>query len=179
MKQWFRKKRNMNLLALWSQLISTLAVIITVIYLTIQISDNTAALLNQSHYNALSIGQNPIVMMVDNAELAAIVEKGYRDPGLLTRVERLRFYDHQFLSFNGWEYLFYANTDESIPESLWIGADGYFGDLVHSKPGLKKFWTEYRHAFAEPFRSYVEEIFTEAEQTRNKTLETVKEVHGG
>jgi len=152
-------KRNMDSAAQLSQIISALAVVITVIYLTIQIQDNTKALENQGHYNALSVAQAPIVMMVDNSDLARIVEKGYINPDSLASVDQLRFYDHQFLSFNGWEYLYYANQSESIPKSLWIGADGYFSELIYTKPGLIKFWATYKHAFAEPFKSYVENIY--------------------
>lgn len=152
-------QKNMDSLALFSQLISALAVVISFIYLTIQIKDNTKALQNQSHYNALSLAEAPIVMTVDNTDLARIVERGYIDPDSLESVEKLRFYDHQFLSFNGWEYLYYAHQSESIPESLWLGADGYFSELIYTKPGLKKFWYSYRHAFAEPFKSYVENIY--------------------
>lgn len=134
------KKINIDSAAQWSQIISAVAVVITVIYLTIQIQDNTRALENRGHYNALSIGQAPIFMMVDNSDLARIVEKGYINPDSLVSVDQLRFYDHQFLSFNGWEYLYYANQSESIPKSLWIGADGYFSELIYTKPGLIKFW---------------------------------------
>lgn len=134
------KKINIDSAAQWSQIISAVAVVITVIYLTIQIQDNTRALENRGHYNALSIGQAPIFMMVDNSDLARIIEKGYINPDSLVSVDQLRFYDHQFLSFNGWEYLYYANQSESIPKSLWIGADGYFSELIYTKPGLIKFW---------------------------------------
>ena len=152
-------QKNMDSVALFSQIISALAVVISFIYLTIQIKDNTKALQNQSHYNALSLAEAPIVMTVDNAELARIVEMGYINPDSLKSVEKLRFYDHQFLSFNGWEYLYYAHQSESIPENLWLGADGYFSELIYTKPGLKIFWSEYKHAFAEPFNSYVENIY--------------------
>ena len=145
--------------AQFAEIISAIAVVVTVIYLTIQIQDNTRALENQGHYNALSIAQAPIFMMVDNSDLARIVEKGYINPDSLVSVDQLRFYDHQFLSFNGWEYLYYANQSESIPKSLWIGADGYFSELIYTKPGLIKFWAAYKHAFAEPFKSYAENIY--------------------
>ena len=152
-------KRNIDSAAKLAEIISALAVVITVIYLTIQIQGNTMALENQGHYNALSVAQAPIVMVVDNSDLARIVEKGYINPDSLASIDQLRFYDHQFLSFNGWEYLYYANQSESIPKSLWIGADGYFSELINTKPGLIKFWALYKHAFAEPFKSYVENIY--------------------
>ncbi len=152
-------KRNIDSAAKLAEIVSALAVVITLIYLTIQVQDNTMALENQGHYNALSIAQAPIVMVVDNSDLARIVEKGYINPDSLASIDQLRFYDHQFLSFNGWEYLYYANQSESIPKSLWIGADGYFSELINTKPGLIKFWALYKHAFAEPFKSYVENIY--------------------
>ena len=69
-------KKHLDSVAQFAEIISAIAVVVTVIYLTIQIQDNTKALENQSHYNALSLGQAPIVMMVDNSDLARIVEKG-------------------------------------------------------------------------------------------------------
>jgi hypothetical protein len=143
--------------AMFAEIISAIAVVITVVYLTIQIKDNTRALKSQGHYNALSIAQSPIVMTVVDQDLATIVLKGYIKPDSLSSVEQMRFYDYLFLSFNGWEYLYYANESESIPSSLWVGADAYYGDLIKTNPGIKVFWQEYKHAFAEPFLSYVEQ----------------------
>lgn len=158
----------MDGVALISQIISAFAVVISLIYLTIQIKDNTRALESQGHYNALSIAEAPIVMTADNSDLARIVYKGFINPDSLESVEQMRFYDHQFLSFNGWEYLYYANQSESIPKSLWIGADGYYSELISTKPGLRKFWTTYKHAFADPFKSHVEKIYTEVQQREFK-----------
>ena len=161
-------KKYFDSVAQFAEIISAIAVVVTVIYLTIQIQDNTKALENQGHYNALSVAQAPIVMMVDNSDLARIIEKGSINPDSLSSVELLRYYDHQFLSFNGWEYLYYANQSESIPKSLWIGADAYFSELIYTKPGLIKFWAAYEHAFAEPFKSYVENIYEKSNELNSK-----------
>jgi len=151
------RKIHLGNAAMFAEIISAIAVVITVIYLTIQVKDNTRALKSQGHYNALSIAQSPIVMTINNQNLATIVVKGYKNPDSLGPVEQMRFYDHLFLSFNGWEYLYYANESESIPRSLWEGADAYYGGLIKTYPGIKTFWQEYKHAFAEPFLSYVEQ----------------------
>jgi hypothetical protein len=63
------------------------------------------------------------------------------------------------MQFNSWEYLYYQNRDGSIPTQLWVGADAYFKGLVELKPGVKRFWSEYQHAFDDPFRSYVTNEF--------------------
>jgi len=36
-----------------------------------------------------------------------------------------------------------------------VGADAYFKELVETKPGLTRFWSEFQASFDEPFRSYV------------------------
>ena len=59
------------------------------------------------------------------------------------------------MQFNSWEYLYYQNIDGSIPKQLWVGSDAYFKELVATKTGLKRFWSEYQRAFDDPFRSYV------------------------
>ena len=153
------RKKHLEYAAHFSEIISAIAVVITVIYLTMQIKDNTKALKNQGHFNALTLTQSPVTMTVNNKDLAAIVYKGYTTPDSLNPVERLRFYDHVFLSFNGWEYLYYAHQTESIPISLWLGADAYYGDLIDNKPGIHLFWKEYQNAFAEPFFSYADKHF--------------------
>ena len=65
----------------------------------------------------------------------------------------------------------YQNIDGSTPKQLWIGADAYFKELVEAKPGLKRFWSQYQHAFDDPFRSYVTNEF--AKKTSPETP------HGG
>jgi hypothetical protein len=56
-----------------------------------------------------------------------------------------------YLALQIGQYLYYQNRDGSIPNQLWIGADAYFKQLVETKPGLKRFWSEYQHSFDDPF----------------------------
>ena len=59
--------------ALVAQIGGALAVIVSVIYLGKQINDNTKLLRSQAHYNALSLAQKPLEMMVENDSLAGAV----------------------------------------------------------------------------------------------------------
>jgi hypothetical protein len=52
------------------------------------------------------------------------------------------------------------------------GADAYFKELVETKPGLKRFWSEYQHAFDDPFRSHVTNEFA-----KKTSLETPQAEH--
>lgn len=150
-----------------TEITSVIAVVLSVLYLGLQIRDNTKVLRSQAHYNALSLAQRPMEMMIENDGLATIVNIGYTTPDALTADDWARFGNYMFIGFNAWEYLYYQNGDRSIPKELWVGADAYFKGLVATNPGLIRFWTEYHASFDEPFRSYVAAEFAKAAPATN------------
>ena len=145
-----------------TEITSVVAVVLSVIYLGLQIRDNTKVLRSQAHYNALSLAQRPMEMMIENDGLATVVNRGYATPEALGADDWARFGNYAFIGFNAWEYLYYQNRDGSIPKELWVGADAYFKGLVETKPGLTRFWAEFHESFDEPFRSYVAAEFAKA-----------------
>jgi hypothetical protein len=107
----------------------------------------------------MALVQRPMEILVESESLARLINQGYANSETLSAQDWDRFAIWNFMLFNGWEYLFYQARDSSIPANLWLGAEGYFKGLVHAKPGLARFWSEYRASFAEPFRSHVEAFF--------------------
>lgn len=149
------RRENVEYIALVSEIFGALAVVISVIYLAVQISDNTIELKSQGHFNALVLAQRPLELVISDRELSAVVNTGYSAPDQLSDADWHRFASHQVLAFNAWEYLYYANETNSVPSNLWVGADAYYRELSCTRPGLAKFWSEYLHVYDEPFRSYV------------------------
>lgn len=145
--------------ALVAEIAGGVAVVLSVVYLAIQISDNNRLLRSQAHYNALELAQRPLEMMVENETLAGIVERCDRDPRRVASSDWERCLNYYFIQYNSWEYMYYQHADESIPQELWLGADAFFRDQLGLKPGYRRFWEERAVAFAEPFRSYVDERF--------------------
>jgi len=121
--------------SLVAEITGALALVISVIYLGKQISDNNKLLRSQSHFNALSLAQKPLEIMVENESLASVVTQCDVDPGAATATSWERCLNYYFMQFNAWEYMFYQNRDGSIPTQLWVGADSYFKMLVATKPG--------------------------------------------
>jgi hypothetical protein len=115
-------------------------------------------------------------MAIADQGLADLIEISYASPERLSEGQWFRCGNYLFMQFNSWEYLYYQNRDGSIPNQLWVGADTYFKQLIETKPGLRRFWSEYQHAFDDPFRSYVANEFAKktatasptTKQTRNK-----------
>jgi hypothetical protein len=148
------KMPKLETLARVAEMAAAVAVVVSVIYLARQISDNTRLLRSQSHYYALTLGQRPLELMVENESLAAAVIQCNADPGAVAAAIWERCLNFYFMQVDAWEYMYYQNIDGSIPRQLWIGADGYFKSLVKSKPGYVRFWSEMQGAYDEPFRSY-------------------------
>jgi hypothetical protein len=145
--------------ALVAEIVGGLAVVVSVIYLAVQIRDNTRVLRSQAHYNALSLAQRPREMVIENEGLSKILSVCFSTPDKLTEEEWIRCSDYLLMQFNAWEYLYYQNRDGSIPKELWVGADASFKRLIATKNGYHRFWAEWDIAFDEPFRSYVKREF--------------------
>jgi hypothetical protein len=148
------KKPKLETLARVAEMAAAVAVVVSVIYLAKQISDNTKLLRTQSHFNALLLGQRPLEFMVANQDLAGVISQCDTSPDRVSAETWERCLNYYFMQFNAWEYFYYEYSDGSIPRQLWNGADGYFKTLTRAKPGYVRFWSEMQGGFDEPFKSY-------------------------
>ncbi len=152
-------KTSLQTWALIAEIAGAIAVVLSVIYLALQVSDNNRLLRSQAHYNALELAQGPLEMLVDNEGLARIVVQCDVKPDSVEPTDWERCANYYFILFNGWEYLYYQNADGSIPPQLFRGADAIFKQFVQTKPGYRRFWADFQVAFDEPFRSYADAEF--------------------
>ena len=148
------QKPELETLTRVAEMTAAVAVVVSVIYLAKQISDNTKLLRSQSHYYALSLGQRPLELMVENESLADAVIQCNESPDAVAAAIWERCLNYYLMQIDAWEYFYYANIDESIPRNTWVGADSYFKTLVKTKRGYERFWHELQQAYDEPFRSY-------------------------
>jgi hypothetical protein len=145
--------------ALFAEIAGAAAVVLSVAYLALQVSDNNKLLRSQAHYNALELGQRPLEIMLENESLVGALLSCERDPETVDPASWERCSTYYFLETNSWEYFYYQHTDGSIPPQLWRGADAYFKQKVITNPAYARFWSEMHIAFDEPFRSYVNAEF--------------------
>ena len=142
-----------------ADILAAAGVLISLLYLGIQVSDNNKFLRSQAHYNALELNINPIVAVISDdelAELLVICDRGIVD---LTEGQIKQCDYYYFVLFNAWEYIYYQNIDEALPEAFWEGSDAYYKNELENTRGFRITWDKYESAFAEPFKSHVLEIF--------------------
>ena len=138
-----------------AEIAGAVAVVLSVIYLAVQISHNTRLLRSQAHFNAITLGQRPLELMVENENLAEVMQRCNQRTAEVAEADWERCLNYYFMQFNAWEYFYYQHGDEAIPKELWVGADAYFKSLMPIKPGFHRAWNEIAVGFDEPFRSYV------------------------
>ena len=126
-----------------------------------EIRESTQAQQSLGYNNSIRLGQRPLEMLIQDESLARISHIGDADPDGLTEIEWARYRNFMFLQFNAWEFFYYQNRDKQIPKELWVGANGYYVDLIKTRPGLGRFWNDMQHGYDEPFRSHVAGLFAQ------------------
>ena len=143
--------------ALIAEILGAIAVVVSVIYLAVQITDNTRMLRSQSHYKALEVLQRPFELLLESDSLAPTLHECDVQPDKVEASRWSRCVTYYFMQANGWEYTYYQHLEDAIPPELWVGVDGYMGELARTNSGWVRFWEETSHAFGEPFRTYIDE----------------------
>ena len=120
------------------QLIGAFAVLITLIYLVIQVKQNTAAVAT-STYESTMTGFNDInVVVASTPELASIINRGCMNTDELTEIETVQFNFALRCYVNQWWKLYKLYDRGSLPRNEWaIFAKEAAQFLV--QPGCKTF----------------------------------------
>lgn len=145
---------DLNQLANVGEFLGGIAVLVTLIYLAVQVSGSKQALKAQAHHDALALCQRPFELLIADAALADTIDRGHESPETLSSAEWQQYSHYLFVLFNGWEYLYYLNKADSVPPELWRGGNAYFGNLAATKAGCRRFWDETQHGYDEPFHSH-------------------------
>ena len=143
--------------ALVAEILGGVAVVVSVIYLALQLSDNNRLLRSQSHYNALEVLQRPLEAVLESDTLSDLLQQCEHQPQEVSDTSWSRCESYYLMQINGWEYTYYQNLDQAVPPYFWRGVDGYMGNEARTNAGWVRFWEENAIAFGEPFRSYVED----------------------
>ena len=134
---------------------ASIGVMVSVIYLAIQIHGGNQQLQAQSYHDTLEMLHKPLELIVQDQSLADMVVRAEADPEALSAGEWQRYSDLQLLRFDAYEHAYYAHEGGEIREELWNGIDSILTSRVASN-GFHKFWTLMGSGFAEPFHGFVE-----------------------
>ena len=147
---------NLNDLANIGQVVGAIAVVISLIYVALQIRQNTNAVRSATAQTVHEHFARWYHLVAANDELAKIVANGLRDYGSLSEHERVRFIA-AFMSFLSYsQNAFLKWRDGLLASSLWMGWELVIMNLVCA-PGGKAFWKDRAYMFGDEFRRYIDD----------------------
>ncbi len=146
----------LNELGSLGEFVGAIAVVISLIYLAIQIRHNTRAVQSGTHQAVLDGIMRVSASLSDSEGLAQIAQKANEDRESLTDEERVRFEAYADRTVANYETAFYNCQRSMIDPVLWSSwSHQILADL--SEPGLRHFWEEKKHNYLVEFVEYVDQ----------------------
>jgi len=143
------------------ELIGGIAVIFTLIYLALQIRQNTVAVRLSTLHDVKDTIREVNLLVAKQGDLAEIVVEGLQDLDKLSGAPRARFYTWAHNLFLGYENLYLQYLGGALDPGHWSGMAQHMTG-VSSVPGLQAYWADRRQWFTEEFQNYWEDEVSSA-----------------
>jgi len=166
---------NWEMLAAIGQLAAVFVGIPSLIYLAVQIREQTKER-RQSAVNSLTVQWGDLTCALhDNAEFSAIYLRGVQSFADLDPVSKLRFsaFFNRFLNY--FEGMYFAHRDGLLTASAWGKIERTVSDLV-AYPGIQQWWVTRRHWHTEEFGRVVDEIIARGDQPKAYATYNLSEI---
>src|SRR3954469_12273832 len=140
-----------------SQLISSVAVVVSVLYLAVQLRSSTRVARVAAMDAAAAALRDVTKPLMENAELARLWRTGLEHLDTLSAEDEARFFHtaHQFLK--AMETIHYHYVYGLLDTQLWAG----WRELLHhyvATPGIRFYLTRRNAVFSERFRNFIAEL---------------------
>jgi hypothetical protein len=142
------------------EFVSGVVVILSLVYLAIQVRQNTASIRTENFARALDRISAMQSLLSQNGELARLQARGVRDPSSLTPEERLQLTWWLSEAFGAFEFMFHQSRSGALPDEVWNRWAATVGWWV-SFPGVQAWWHSIPFPFSESFSSFVDGLIRE------------------
>lgn len=159
-----------------AEVFGLLLVAITLIFLTVQIRQNTKALRSSAASSAHEqVGTQIYRPLAMDHSLADIFVRGLDDPACLSGVETARFFafwQNALFTMQNW---FYQWQEGALDEAFWTSWSRIMINNAPT-PGFRLFWEQRKYLFSDDFTNYCEaEIFSKQPAPGYRPLGVAKE----
>jgi len=138
-----------------------IVVIVTLIFVGIEIRQNTAAIKMQAHSTALDKLDGRSYLLATDPDLHRIVKLAETKRNEMTEEEWSRFTYLELPHLALWEFIHDAHSKGNIDEGQWQGFDRYFLSFYCSSSSpMRSVYHENLEIWSDPFASYVATLDT-------------------
>jgi len=166
---------NWEMLAAFGQLAAVFVGIPSLIYLAIQIREQTKER-RQSAVNVLTAQWGDLTCALhDSAEFSAIFLRGVQSFTDLDPVSKLRFsaFFNRFLNY--FEAMYFSHCDGILTASSWDKVERAMSDLI-AYPGIQQWWETRRHWHTEEFGRVVDAIIAKGTEPKAYSTYNLREI---
>lgn len=151
---------DLQYLANLGEVVGAVGVILSLIYLAIQVRQNTAAQRAENYSRALDRLAAMQSMLSQDSEISLIFSKAVLDTSKLTPQERVRFTWSLYEAFGAFEFMFHASRTDSIPNEVWTRWSSGLAWWL-SFPGVRTWWHARPVPFTASFSAFVEALLVD------------------
>ena len=146
---------NIESMANYADVIAGIAVIVSLIYVGVQIRRNTKSSLSQTNQAAHESMANVSLEVAKNQDLAVFFRRGLIAFDQLTDDEEFQFLLLMVTVFRRFENIFYQHNKGLLEDDLWEGYKQ--SNLIYFfTDGGQAFWKQRQHTFSENYRNFLD-----------------------
>ncbi len=148
---------DLQTLANIGEIIGAVTVVLSLIYLAIQIRQSTQAQRTENYSRALDRLAAMQSSLSQDDEFSLMFSTGAVDTKKLTPRERVRFTWSLYEAFGAFEFMFHASKTDAIPEEVWRRWSSAVAWWL-TFPGVQTWWSSRPIPFTDSFTSFVESL---------------------
>jgi hypothetical protein len=160
---WYNTEMNWDAISAIAQLVGSIAVVLSVLYLAVQVHRSTRVAKLATQDAAATALRDVTKPFMENAELERIWRVGLEDLGALTLEERTRFFHAAYQWLKAFETIHFHYVYGLMDRQLWHGWQELLRHYV-AAPGIAHYWKLRPEVFSERFRNFVNSLQPPADQ---------------
>ena len=146
-----------QLLGNYGEFFGAFAVVVTLIYLAVQIRQNTRATMAESRYSAGQTNTEVCLAIATDPEFSDIWRRGLADLSTLSVEERFRWNYFAYASWDSWEIAHTQWRRRMLSDGDWVKYQRII-EMQMAAPGIREYWSETKEAYHPEFRKLVEGV---------------------
>lgn len=140
------------------EILGALAVVVSLLYLAIQIRHSANATRAASRYASTQLTTDILVAIASDPEVASIFRRGQNDPDSLSDDEGLRFDMLLYAVFDQWETMYSQVRRGAMFEEDWEKYESSVIPMYLAQPGAQRFWETASDMYPAFFREYIDQV---------------------
>lgn len=139
------------------ELIGGVAVIVTLIYLALQIRQNTRAIKLSTVHGIAESFRSQYALVGQSDSVAELYTTGLLRPETLDQSQGVQFYALMHNMVRGYEDAYYQHAEGALDSKYWSGMQSQMCDSV-SAQGFQNYWGDRKHWYSKSFQKHVNEV---------------------